>query len=87
MTDIQPLGEYILLKRYVKPEKKSVIIVNDDNKPRNLGVAQKDTFGNIKLLKDDLVQYKPYIAIEVEGHPDYILVKEEDIIAILPIPE
>ncbi len=86
--DIETLGKYILLKKYVKPQKKSVILLNNEETSKHLGIAQETLIdgesGDFVFHSGDLVQYRAYSQIPVEGYEEYVFVKEEDIIAILP---
>lgn len=88
--NIKTLGNYILLKRYVKPQKKSVILLNNEETSKHLGITQETIVdgesGDFIIHCGDLVQYRAYSQIPVEGHEEYVFVKEEDIIAILPFP-
>lgn len=77
---ITPMNGYVLLKKYVKPAKQGVIIMPDAEKPKNLGIVEYSD--NEAIRCGSIVQYGKYAAVEVEDHPDLMLVKEQDILAV-----
>ncbi len=90
---IKPLQDYVVLQNQ-KVEKKvgSIILTSDNNKPNvativavGPGVTDKDgKLITINLTVGQKVLYKQYSTTEYkEGDDKYLLVKAEDIIAII----
>lgn len=91
---IKPIHDYVLLEAVPVEKKVGAIILTSEKKKagnlaivRALGDGKKDENGNplpFQVKLGDKVVYRDYAGTEVEeGEHTYILLKEEDILALL----
>lgn len=91
---IKPLNDYVLLEVETEERKIGSIIISSSNDKKKTNVARVISMGIGKLIDNkripialnvgDKVIYRDYSSLEYsENNKNYLLVQEEDIIAII----
>lgn len=91
---IKPLNDYVLLEVETEERKIGSIIISSSNDKKKTNVARVVSMGIGKLIDNkripialnvgDKVIYRDYSSLEYsENNKNYLLVQEEDIIAII----
>ncbi len=87
MSSIKPLADRVLLKVLEQEEKtKSGIFLPDTakEKTQKAEVIEVGDSEDIKIKKGDVVIYDKYAGIQIkEGDTEYLIVKNEEIVAII----
>jgi len=89
-TNIKPLGENVLVEPEKQEKKTDAGIYLPDTaseeKPRQGRVAATGDSDKIQVKKGQVVIYNQYSGTEVkDGAKDYLIVKNEDIVAIIEV--
>lgn len=86
MTPIRPLGDKIVaIKPQAKPQTTSGIYLPDSAQEKSVAVQVVAVGPEVKeIKKDDFIVYKDYTSTELKlNHQDYLIIKEEDVLAIV----
>lgn len=86
MTPIRPLGDKIVaIKPQTKPQTASGIYLPDSAQEKSVAVQVVAVGPEVKAIKkDDFIVYKDYSSTELKlNHRDYLIIKEEDVLAIV----
>lgn len=87
MASIKPLGDRVLLKVLEQESKTSAGIILPDTakeKTQKAEIVEIGDCADIKVKKSDIVIYDKYAGIQVkEGDNDYLIVKNEEIVAVI----
>ena len=86
MTPIRPLGDKIVaIKPNAKPQTASGIYLPDSAQEKSVAVQVVAVGPEVKAIKkDDFIVYKDYTSTELKlNHQDYLIIKEEDVLAIV----
>ncbi|WP_295155002.1 co-chaperone GroES [uncultured Brachyspira sp.] len=87
MSSIKPLADRVLLKVLEQEEKTSSGILLPDTakeKTQKAEVIEVGDSEDIKIKKGDVVIYDKYAGIQIkEGDTEYLIVKNEEIVAII----
>ncbi len=86
MTPIRPLGDKIVaIKPQAKPQTASGIYLPDSAQEKSVAVQVVAVGPEVKAIKkDDFIVYKDYTSTELKlNHQDYLIIKEEDVLAIV----
>ena len=86
MTPIRPLGDKIVaIKPQTKPQTASGIYLPDSAQEKPVAVQVVAVGPEVKAIKkDDFIVYKDYTSTELKlNHQDYLIIKEEDVLAIV----
>lgn len=86
MTPIRPLGDKIVaIKPQTKPQTASGIYLPDSAQEKSVAVQVVAVGPGVKAIKkDDFIVYKEYSSTELKfNHQDYLIIKEEDVLAIV----
>lgn len=86
MTPIRPLGDKIVaIKPQTKPQTASGIYLPDSAQEKSVAVQVVAVGPEVKAIKkDDFIVYKDYASTELKlNHQDYLIIKEEDVLAIV----
>ena len=87
MSSIKPLADRVLLKVLEQEEKTSSGILLPDTAKEKTQKAEVVEIGDsedIKVKKGDIVIYDKYAGIQIkEGDTEYLIVKNEEIVALI----
>ena len=87
MSSIKPLSDRVLLKVLEQEEKTSSGILLPDTakeKTQKAEVVEVGDSEDIKVKKGDIVIYDKYAGIQIkEGDTEYLIVKNEEIVALI----
>lgn len=86
MTPIRPLGDKIVaIKPQAKPQTASGIYLPDSTQEKSVAVQVVAVGPEVKAIKkNDFIVYKDYTSTELKlNHQDYLIIKEEDVLAIV----
>ena len=86
MTPIRPLGDKIVaIKPQAKPQTASGIYLPDSAQEKSVAMQVVAVGPEVKAIKkDDFIVYKDYTSTELKlNHQDYLIIKEEDVLAIV----
>ena len=86
MTPIRPLGDKIVaIKPTAKPQTARGIYLPESAQKKSLAVQVMAVGPEVKAIKkDDFIVYKDYTSTELKlNHQDYLIIKEEDVLAIV----
>lgn len=87
MASIKPLGDRVLLKVLEQEEKTASGIILPDTakeKTQKAEVVEVGDHEDIKVKKGDIVIYDKYAGIQIkENEVEYLIVKNEEIVAVI----
>ncbi len=86
MTPIRPLGDKIVaIKPNAKPQTASGIYLPDSAQEKSVAVRVVAVGPEVKAIKkDDFIVYKEYTTTDLKiNNQEYLILKEEDVLAIM----